>query len=348
MDTENNKTPPGITRREFIGKVLQTSLAMALGGGALSHDLLSGQEIYNPSSQEIYTYRHKLPAGATSGYYAVVHLTDIHYDNRSISAINPATLPLAINKVIRKLAETQVKPEDTVVVCTGDWVNGVQNLDKLHKKLLATFKDENQSDIRGLDKAVELIHTIPAAAYLGTLGNHDHKNTMLPQIIETISTGGFTLIDQTPFQTYQFGEIPINFIGGPDFTEFSHWFQSSDNLMTQATILNNLNNAYYPLYLTHNPMAFDSKHSLLSSYLKKLRALCGHTHWFNFLEDSPVDYAAAILAKQALEYDSDLIAGYNLVGGNIVTIPPGLGQHPITPLRKVPAGLDFHLFGWPD
>lgn len=55
------------------------------------------------------------------------------------------------------------------------------------------------------------------------------------------------------------------------------------------------------------------------------------------------------LALYSLEYKSGLIAGRYIVrgdrGNNQVYTPPGLGQHPITPVREVPAGIDLHIFG---
>lgn len=342
-----------MSRRRFIRSGIYTTLFSVILGTTLgtamfgAYENYCNKDIYDPSNPEIFLHKHPLPPGATKPF-AIVHLTDIHFDTDPRSAVNPKTLPPAVSKVKRVLAQLGFNSGNTIVTCTGDWVNGTHEIDGLDDRLLSTFNKAGPSDLEEFPTAVKMLRSIPGIP-IGTLGNHDFKHPDRDEVTRIITSGGFQLIDQTPFQPFKFGNIPVLFMGAPDYTDYSDWYQDSDNLSTQAGILSGLRGDNLAYYLTHNPAAFDPNLSLLSKYLGNLKGLSGHTHWLNFPTDTLTGLIKRYIARLKLGYESNLIAGHNVVvgdHGNIqVLIPPGLGQHPLTPTREVPAGFSIHIFG---
>lgn len=341
MDIEN--LPQNISRRDFLRYLLATaSFGIASFGGLTGWETYRNRENYNPANPEIIIK--KLPKPPGSKEMAVVHLTDIHFDSHPKSPVNPHTLPLAINKVIETLSSLGFGRENTIVTCTGDWVNAPHKIDGLDDRLIARFKSSEGSDLTQFPQAVQTVRLVPAMTYYGVLGNHDFNHPDSAYVRKTIENNGIQLIDGNPYQLYRIPRSPVSFIGGPDYTVNAEWYQNRSNLKLQGRAINSLRGSEALRYLTHNPMALDPKYSLLSQYIQDVDAEAGHTHGGNFGNKTLSDRAKRRTALLKLGYPSRLIDGDHEIGGNRVHISGGLGSHPFTPLRETPAEVIITIY----
>ncbi len=335
--------PRDIDRRSFLLSILATSaLGATLGFGILTgRETLQNKNLYNPANPEILIKKLPKPDGFPPT--AVVHLTDIHFDSNLHSPVNPNTLPLAIAKVKYALEALGFGPGNTFVTCTGDWVNSPHKVEELDEKIIRKFRSPAGSDLTLFPQALRTILSIPALAYYGVLGNHDVKNPDSRDIRKIIGNYGIQLIDEDPFQIYRIPSMPVSFIGSPDYTTNSDWYQNDSNPELQSRVIKGLRGEGNLMLLTHSPIAFDPAFSRAPKHIYDVDILCGHTHGGNFRNYTLSDKAKRYLALKKLGYRSPLVDGDYVIKGNRIRISAGIGSHPFTPKREVPAGITLYI-----
>jgi predicted MPP superfamily phosphohydrolase len=310
-----------LPRRDFLLKGGATVVATATTILGLRE--LAAFSEYDPSNPNIDVVFQKVPG--MSGRAYGIHLTDIHSGGDE-AYVNADVLEQVVYKINQTLYSLGARADNTALIMTGDWISKEEQ-PKFHIKA----PHGGETNMRTVPIMLEILQDLKADHRIGVLGNHDHIHKQRIELIKHILQSGIQLLDIN--SEYYKGDFPIPILGLPDYTKFSGYYSPS-----QVQEIANSLNLYdgYQIVATHNASVVDL--AGLGRLVNNVRFLCGHTHGGHTKHGLFVPYALSD------EYESEYVRGIYEVGGNLVQMADGIGQHPQAAFRQIPAGIIINVY----